>query len=94
MEEILSRKLSLDFLYLRKRFLLIRSLRISKSLTSLEQPKDTDSPESLKDSVLENYQEKHTEDLERSDVLDLGIHQEFNGPLPDVVSWVTIRELR
>lgn len=60
----------------------------------LEPPRVTDSPESLRDLESENYQERPTEVSERLVVSDHGIHQEFNGPLLDAVSSVTIRELK
>lgn len=56
--------------------------------------KVTDLLESLRDSESENYQERLIEVLERLVVSDLGTHPESNGPLPDVVNLVTIRELR
>lgn len=56
--------------------------------------KVTDLLESLRDSESENYQERLIEVLERLVVSDLGIHPESNGPLPDVVNLVTIRELK
>lgn len=56
--------------------------------------KVTDLLESLRDSESENYQERLIEVLERLVVSDLGIHQESNGPLPDAVNSVTIRELK
>lgn len=57
-EEILNKKLILEFHYLKRKLLLIKSLKILRLLMLLEQPKDMDLPELLKDSVLENYQEK------------------------------------
>ncbi len=91
-EEISNRRLTLDSLYSRRKSQLIKSSRTLRSSTLLVPPRDTDSPESSRDSVSENFQEKPTEDWERSDVSDLGILLEFSGPLPDAVSWVITKE--
>lgn len=61
---------------------------------SSEPPRVTDSPESSRDSVSESYQERLTEVSERSVVSDHGTHPESNGPLPDAVNSVTIKEPR
>lgn len=59
---------------------------------SSEPPKVKDSLESLKDLMSKNSPERLIEVSERSDVLELGILQESNGLLPELVNLVIIIE--
>lgn len=92
MEEVLKTKLTLLINSLKKKLLLIKSSKTLKPSMFWEPLKVKDFVESSKDSVVRNYQENHIEVLERSDVLDHGIHQESNGLLPELVKWVIIIE--
>ncbi len=93
MEDPLRIKLSLDMVSLKRKLLLIKSLRTLKPLMSLVLLKVRDSVVLLRDLVVRNFQERLTEVLEKLDVLDHGIHLESNGLLPELVKWVITIEL-
>lgn len=91
--EIFKRKLILVTVYSKRKLLLTKSSVISNVLMSLVLPKVTEIPELLKDSVLENYQEKHIEVWEKLVVLELGIHPKSSGLLQELVNTGSIIEL-
>jgi len=91
--EIFKRKLILVTVYSKRKLLLTKSSVISNVLMSLVLLKVTEIPELLKDSVSENYQEKHIEVWEKLVVLELGIHPKSSGLLQELVNTGSIIEL-
>lgn len=77
-----------------KKLRLIRYSTLMTFVIFLVSQKVKDSRVLLKDGVLKSFQERLTEVEGRLVVLDLGIQQESNGPVQELVNWVTTTELK